>query len=355
MEKTKVYTPLSIRRQMLFSNWLMLSMFLSATLVGLLAVHSLEAVGLAKRSPKGPTALGFGLLRGYGGSILGGFLLGCGMTLSGACPGTIFAQLGAGVPDAWATFVGAMVATIVFAYMEKIIKMRLVKFMASGSLMTVDSMCHGSVSLGVIIAVFSLCLVIILVVVNVLTDWRDDAQQTVMNYGVNELPYWAFRPKQTAWNPVLGGIVLGLLQIPSFVGAGTGLGASSTFVTAAAWLASVVDSKWQSNAPYLVKFHYGFGNFWQVALVAGISLGSYLSAKLGKVELVVEGPIASHHIGVNFIGGFLLLWGARLAGGCTSGHGITGMAQLSVASIVSVCAMFAGGILVAFIGYSNDR
>jgi len=41
------------------------------------------------------------------------------------------------------------------------------------------------------------------------------------------------------------------------------------------------------------------------------------------------------------------LLGARIAGGCTSGHGISGMAQLSVGSMVAVAAMFAGGILTA--------
>ena len=39
--------------------------------------------------------------------------------------------------------------------------------------------------------------------------------------------------------------------------------------------------------------------------------------------------------------------GARIAGGCTSGHGISGMAQLSVGSTLAVAAMFAGGILTA--------
>ncbi|MCA8932946.1 MAG: YeeE/YedE family protein, partial [Rhodospirillaceae bacterium] len=33
--------------------------------------------------------------------------------------------------------------------------------------------------------------------------------------------------------------------------------------------------------------------------------------------------------------------------GCTSGHGISGMAQLAVGSTIAVAAMFAGGIVVA--------
>ena len=47
------------------------------------------------------------------------------------------------------------------------------------------------------------------------------------------------------------------------------------------------------------------------------------------------------------VGGFLMLFGARIADGCTSGHGISGMAQLAVGSTVAVAAMFVGGIATA--------
>ncbi len=40
----------------------------------------------------------------------------------------------------------------------------------------------------------------------------------------------------------------------------------------------------------------------------------------------------------------VLLLGARLAGGCTSGHGVTGVAQLSSVSLVAVAGMFASAI-----------
>jgi hypothetical protein len=52
---------------------------------------------------------------------------------------------------------------------------------------------------------------------------------------------------------------------------------------------------------------------------------------------------------VAFIGGFIMLVGARIADGCTSGHGLSGMAQLSVGSTVAVAAMFAGGIATAML------
>ena len=46
------------------------------------------------------------------------------------------------------------------------------------------------------------------------------------------------------------------------------------------------------------------------------------------------------------LGGFLLGFGARYAGGCTSGHGITGLATLQVSSLVAVIGFFIGGLFI---------
>jgi uncharacterized membrane protein YedE/YeeE len=48
-----------------------------------------------------------------------------------------------------------------------------------------------------------------------------------------------------------------------------------------------------------------------------------------------------------FLGGALILFGARLAGGCTSGHIISGITQLSVSGLIFGAAVFGGGILTA--------
>ncbi len=48
------------------------------------------------------------------------------------------------------------------------------------------------------------------------------------------------------------------------------------------------------------------------------------------------------------LGGFLVGFGATWAGGCTSGHAITGLADLQLPSLIAVCGFFAGGLLVTF-------
>jgi hypothetical protein len=48
-----------------------------------------------------------------------------------------------------------------------------------------------------------------------------------------------------------------------------------------------------------------------------------------------------------FCGGFIMLLGARIADGCTSGNGISGIALLSVGSMIVITSMFIGGIVVS--------
>ncbi|MFP4283825.1 MAG: YeeE/YedE thiosulfate transporter family protein, partial [Opitutales bacterium] len=51
---------------------------------------------------------------------------------------------------------------------------------------------------------------------------------------------------------------------------------------------------------------------------------------------------------VAFLGGMAMAFGARLAGGCTSGHGISGTLQLNLASWIALVCFFLGGMAVAF-------
>lgn len=163
---------------------------------------------------------------------------------------------------------------------------------------------------------------------------------------------------QKAWSPYLAGIVIGLLQIPAFLIIETALGASSSYVTVGALFASWLD-------PSILKIGYAANhvaatgkNWWQVALVVGIAIGAFISMKLSGASRHAISPIWARALGspspmkryaVAFFGGFIMLVGARIADGCTSGHGLSGMAQLSVGSTVAVAAMFAGGIATAML------
>lgn len=167
---------------------------------------------------------------------------------------------------------------------------------------------------------------------------------------------FSFSPKAKAWSPYAAGILIGLLQIPAFLIIETALGASSSYVTIGGLLASWID-------PSILQIDYvarhvsaTAKNWWQVALVGGIAVGAFLSARLSGAKRDAVSPIWARALGsaspgkryaVAFLAGFLMLFGARLADGCTSGHGLSGVAQLSVGSTIAVVAMFAGGIAAA--------
>ena len=158
-----------------------------------------------------------------------------------------------------------------------------------------------------------------------------------------------------AWSPYAAGVVIGLLQIPTFLLMDTALGASSSFVTVGAHIAALLDPA-AERIKYFSSHMWGAKNWWQVAVVVGIGIGAFISMRLSGTRRQTISPVWARTMGtstlmtrapVAFVGGFVALLGARMAGGCTSGHGISGMAQLSVGSTIAVAAMFAGGILMA--------
>jgi hypothetical protein len=159
-----------------------------------------------------------------------------------------------------------------------------------------------------------------------------------------------------AWSPYAAGILIGLLQIPAFLIIETALGTSSSYVTVGGSIASWIDAS-VLRIDYVTRHVAPTAkNWWQVALVIGIAIGAWLSARLSGAVRRPISPIWQRALGtpspgwryaVAFVAGFLMLFGARLADGCTTGHGLSGMAQLAVGSTIAVIAMFAGGIFAA--------
>ncbi len=110
LEKSRVFEPGVIVGQMQMRNFLMLRVFLAAVASGLVVLALGQLTGLIpKLDPKATL---------YGAQLLGGFLAGVGITLAGACPGTILAQVGVGYRDAIVTLVGGLLGALTFAYLE---------------------------------------------------------------------------------------------------------------------------------------------------------------------------------------------------------------------------------------------
>jgi hypothetical protein len=149
--------------------------------------------------------------------------------------------------------------------------------------------------------------------------------------------------------------VVGLLQIPALLIVSSPIGVSSSYVSASGYIASLLDTDILTS-DYFEKYMTTMKYVWQGSMVVGIALGALLSRRLSNARRQAFSPIWRRTLGhrslagrsvVAFLGGFVMLFGARWAGGCTSGHGLSGVGQLAVSSILVTACFFAGGIVVA--------
>ena len=161
LEKSRVFEPGMIVGQMQMRNFIMLKVFLSAVITGLIVIGIMHGFLGVKLYPKN-------LL--YGADVIGGLLLGGAITLAGACPGTVFAQIGAGYKDSWLVFVGGLAGALAFSYLEPTLKPLLLS--GGPGKLTLDALMgipFWILSFGLAIALIAL-----LVVLEKWRPWRDD-------------------------------------------------------------------------------------------------------------------------------------------------------------------------------------
>lgn len=171
--------------------------------------------------------------------------------------------------------------------------------------------------------------------------------------------------KRPRWSPYLVGAGIGVLSWATFLFMGKALGVSTTMVRASGVIGALVAEEHVRQNAYFAKYLVGKPAFeWQAALVVMLAIGALLAAKLGgSMRREYVPSIWAEHFGPSrwkrtlgaFIGGAILLFGARLAGGCTSGHGISGGLQLALSSWTFLTFMFASGIATAFAIYGRGR
>ena len=160
-----------------------------------------------------------------------------------------------------------------------------------------------------------------------------------------------------AWSPYLVGGLIGVLSMFTFYFSDKPLGASTGYARLAGMIGRVVAPKHTDSLKYFQDNQPAVD--WEVMLVVGAVLGAFLAAWQGN-ELTGEWLPAmwaarfgegslTLRLGAALVGGILMAFGARLAGGCTSGHGISGTMQLSVGSWIAVLCFFAGGIPAAML------
>ena len=167
------------------------------------------------------------------------------------------------------------------------------------------------------------------------------------------------------WSPYAVGAGIGILSWVTFALMGKALGTSTTMVNTAGMLESAVAPEHVQSTSYFMKyFEKGPPIDWQFALVVMLIVGALIARLLTgekRTEHVPSlwqarfGPSRVKRYAGAFIGGAILLFGARLAGGCTSGHGISGSLQLAVSSWIFFISMFGAGVGAAMLIYRPRR
>ncbi|KAK5161626.1 hypothetical protein LTR04_004011 [Oleoguttula sp. CCFEE 6159] len=296
----------------------MLKVFLSASASSArpsLVIAALETKGFARCEPRSASPLGW--FGDYDGNIVGGLMVGFGMALTGACPGTVLVQLTTGVRSGWFAMIGAVLGGLSYPRVSSYLR-RPCPPPAAGAKpkLTVHSKLGIDTNTAVLIYEAT-CLIVIL---------------SAMVLG----------PRGVAMplHPLSGGLLIGAAQAASLLLTGKPVGVSTAYeeIGQSFWLLwnfvfrrTPAEKTSRPSARAIV-----FGG--------GVVAGAW--ALVHSLPNTVLPAVASPHISgfQGILGGFVMVFGARLAGGCTSGHGISGMAMLSLSSIVTVASMFAGGI-----------
>jgi len=155
---------------------------------------------------------------------------------------------------------------------------------------------------------------------------------------IRRIPWW------------VGGILMALLLLFSFsyTGAGRPIGAS-TYVP---YFAGILFDLDPEQYPYLKEIHNA--GSWEGVMLLGALVGGFFTAvfvtKSFRLSIMptawkkYKNDSVASRLGWSFVSGFFLIIGARLAGGCTSGHFLSGMSQTAISGMI-----FGGVVLVTLL------
>lgn len=168
--------------------------------------------------------------------------------------------------------------------------------------------------------------------------------------------------RKAQWSPYLVGAGIGLLLTVLLLFSYK-IGVSTGIAHIAALFSHLFSPRDSLQTPYFAKLLSSRVVFpWSVLFVFGLIGGAFASARLSKSSppdnsIWIQRFGASHvkRYTAAFIGGVFLMLGARIANGCTSGHAISGGAQLALTSWVFMGSLFASAIPTAFILYRKKR
>ncbi|MHB1038276.1 MAG: YeeE/YedE thiosulfate transporter family protein [Pirellulales bacterium] len=169
-----------------------------------------------------------------------------------------------------------------------------------------------------------------------------------------------------SWSPYVAGAGIGLLSWFAFASADRPIGVTTAFEYSAALMEKAVAPQVSRTNEYFAK-REAEGKppkiDWEWMLVVGIFVGALISSTLSgdRTSAAVPrlwrwrfGDSAARRLAVVFVSGGLMMFGARLAQGCTSGHGISGTLQLAVSSWLFISVAFSVATATVWILYGKE-
>lgn len=166
--------------------------------------------------------------------------------------------------------------------------------------------------------------------------------------------------KRSGVNWILAGVLMGIINVILLMN-GKILGASTAYVTATKDFLHAVFPGFTAGDAYFKTVPTGI--WFELVLIVGVLFGARLSYVLrqrknrqeGRVVESTPEPLPKKRYLWGFFGGLIFIFGARLAGGCTSGHILSGVAQIAPSSILFAIGVFASGYPVAKKLYGKGR
>ena len=263
----------------------------------------------------------------FGGITLGGLIFGTGMAILGYCPGTLPVSLGEGSLDALVGIIGGLVAGLVYTIFLPSIH----------GILGPD---FGNISLKTIMGENTILFFILVFVIGAIfigfSFWLHKIEKT------NDLKWF------------YSGIALAILNSIVFLTTVTNrlIGASTTFP----YLSDLITGN--TGNDYFAKIK-GPGQWELIFLIGAFFSGLVLSVIRKDFKLVLihqnwkkyKGESKYKRIIWSFIGGFLIIIGSRMAGGCTSGHIVSGGMQLAASSLLFAFFVFIGLLVTGKLFY----
>ncbi|TVY43263.1 hypothetical protein LSUB1_G000907 [Lachnellula subtilissima] len=317
-----VYSPWIIISQMKLEDFHMLQAFLTASAISAILMVAARKMGVAQCAPPSRSTLGWfhGHAMPIDGNILGGVLLGLGMTLTGACPGTVLVQVASGIRSGYFAMVGGVLGGAVYVQLAPYLSIPTVPAEERKQILTVFQ--HFNIEESQALLIYEgLCAGMVLLA----------AALTVSAENIMV-------------NPIVGGVLIGCGQATSLVLTGNAVGVSTAYgqlIQLIQWTLKRSRSDTQDEVEEPIPA------LTSIAFAIGIMSGAAI-LKQAYPAAIPGGEISIPALRA-ILGGGLMVFGARLAGGCTSGHGISGMSTLSISSFITVASIFAGGMTLAAI------